>query len=574
MNNSVSANDLYDVLRSEINKGYIKKHCEVFGKLQRFSGSPDAEEAANYILTQFQNMGASYRAYRFPGHLSRHLDASLRVISPYQVEYDVLSCGFSGNVDNLEGELYYDYMSEKETLSQRENKKRYSEFNGKIILTWSSAQSLASEAKKAGALGIITIWKFNDPVPHYLGAGTIWGNPTPDKIWQLHELPCLSCRKMDGEQLITALKAGPVIVSMTTKVSKGITECTIPVAYIPGKSDKFVLISGHYDAHGYGMTDNGAGDAIMLELFRILFNHQELLSRSVLLCLWSGHEDCPYAGSVWFSDNNWEMLRDRCVAHINIDVTGCRNTKQIRARTTRMEGKSFTDKLIKEFTGREPLPYIPLPHVGEQSFLGREIPITIMFKYEAAPEDSENVSIGGGYWWHSRDDTLDKVDYDICMRDAKINLKAICSILNADVLPVNMIEFTEESEHLLREIDEHLEEEFDLSPIYPKLAELRELLTQFVALLPGRLDTDQAIKSIAGELIRIQFTYRSPYEYDKLGTPSNFQKFRAAMGVTHDNTEEVPYLYILTDFIRQRNRYIGELDKIMDRIRYQILLWK
>ena len=75
-------------------------------------------------------------------------------------------------------------------------------------------------------------------------------------------------------------------------------------------------------------------------------------------------------------------------------------------------------------------------------------------------------------------------------------------------------------------------------------------------------------------MIRIQFTYRSPYEYDRLGLPSNFQKFRAAMDVDRGNTDPEPYLFLHTDFIRHRNRFIGEMDKIIDTIRYQLLKWR
>ena len=81
-------------------------------------------------------------------------------------------------------------------------------------------------------------------------------------------------------------------------------------------------------------------------------------------------------------------------------------------------------------------------------------------------------------------------------------------------------------------------------------------------------------RSVAGEMIRIQFTYRSPYEYDRLGTPSNFQKFRAAMDVTPGNTDPEPYLFLQTDFIRQRNRFAGEIDKIIDTIDHQLLKWR
>jgi len=31
--------------------------------------------------------------------------------------------------------------------------------------------------------------------------------------------------------------------------------------------------------------------------------------------------------------------------------------------------------------------------------------------YEASPDKVNIWPVGGGYWWHSREDTLDKVDF-------------------------------------------------------------------------------------------------------------------------------------------------------------------
>ena len=60
---------------------------------------------------------------------------------------------------------------------------------------------------------------------------------------------------------------------------------------------------------------------------------------------------------------------------------------------------------------------------------------------------------------------------------------------------------------------------------------------------------------------------------DRLGIPANFQKFRAAMGATRENTDAETFLFLKTDFLRQRNRLCGELDRIIEQIDYQLLKW-
>ncbi len=570
---ATSVNELIEQVLPAIKLENIVAHAAFLSKLQRTSGTPDGEKAAQYILERLAEYQLGHEGLEFTGYLSAPLGARLEMVSPVHREYDVVAAGFSENAENLEGELFYDYMSEKETLTQKENKERFAQFKDKIVLTRHFLSKIVLPAEAAGARGMIQMYPSGEKVPHYLGTSSVWGTPTTDNQHLIHHLPCVNATKDAGEELIAQLKKGPVRVSMSARGRNGLTHATIPAARIPGEEENFVLISGHYDSHHEGMTDNGAGDAIMLELARVFHEMRGRLKRSIVICWWAGHEYGNYGGSVWFSDTYWEQLRDKCVAHINIDVAGCRDALQIRPRTTRMEGKRFTDELIREFTGLEPKPYVPLPHVGEQSFLGREIPITIMLKYEILSEKRYFFGAGGGYWWHTRDDTLDKVDFDIAMRDAKINAKMICQILNADHIPVDLVEFVEETRHLLGEIEEQLAKDFDLSPIHPRLNKLKAAVAGLTQQLPKHSHTDAVIKKVAGELIRVQFTYSSPYEYDRLGMPSNFQKFRAAMGVTPENTDADQYLFIKTDFIRQRNRLAGEIDKIIETIEYQLLKW-
>ena len=80
--------------------------------------------------------------------------------------------------------------------------------------------------------------------------------------------------------------------------------------------------------------------------------------------------------------------------------------------------------------------------------------------------------------------------------------------------------------------------------------------------------------TIKSHAIQMEYTYTSPYEYDKLAVPANFQKLRAAMGVTPDNADETTYLFLKTDFLRSRNRLIGEMDRLCSVIELHLLQWK
>ena len=49
----------------------------------------------------------------------------------------------------------------------------------------------------------------------------------------------------------------------------------MPVARIQGRSEKFVLVSGHYDSWYEGATDNGVANAAMMELARVFQENRE-----------------------------------------------------------------------------------------------------------------------------------------------------------------------------------------------------------------------------------------------------------------------------------------------------------
>ena len=114
------------------------------------------------------------------------------------------------------------------------------------------------------------------------------------------------------------------MIELTCAVNRSVVTSSMPVARISGRSNAFILITGHYDSWYEGITDNAAANAIMLEMARVLSLHQSELDRGVVLGWWSGHSDARYAGSTWFCDNHWQELYENCVAHLNIDIAGCK----------------------------------------------------------------------------------------------------------------------------------------------------------------------------------------------------------------------------------------------------------
>lgn len=568
-----SVEELTKAIQKDIQKEPLEMMARAFSTLKRTTASVDAEAAASYICDRLKDYGIPHERLRFQGYFSTAVSAKLEIVSPEIREFEAVPCGYTKNVKDLEGELCYDRWCEKDSLTNREQLERFASFSGKIVLTRDYCSDIAYEAAEAGALAIIGMYSSPEDVPHYFGASNHNGTPTPENRHLLPKIPCIDCTKSAGDFMLGKLREGAVRVRLSAEAETGVKEASIPVAYIPGTEENFVLVDGHYDSHGVGMTDNGMGDAILLELARVFYTHRENLKRGLVFCWWAGHEYGQYAGSTWYADTYYKQIKKHCVAQINIDIAGSKGAVCIRARTTQMEGRDFTSERIERYTGYPARPYIPRPHLGEPNFLGKEVPISIMLKYEALPEMQRIWPVGGGYWWHSREDTIDKVDFDNAMRDAKINAEMICEITNSQQIPVDMPAYLQESRRMLEEISRRLHPDFDLAPVFPQLEKLEKKVEALCGELCRQSDTDAIIKKVAGGLIRMVYTCTAAYDYDRLAMPATFPKFRMALDVTPQNTDEAAYLFLKTDFLRQRNRLMDEMEYICDEIELAHLRW-
>lgn len=555
---------LSKIILEQLNVRNMRQTIERFNTLYRYTGHPDGEAAVDYLVERLRQYGVPTERLFYDAYLSLPLDASLEVLSPSSRVIKVIADVYSGEASDLRGPLFYDRFSEKKNLSQKEEKARFAEFRGKFILTRSSGGSFAKKSADAGALGVIHLWPSAEPLHHHGTTGAVWGSPVPADQDQFPYLPFVEMTKDDAESLLALLSEGKnVEISMNIKMDNGVRRTSMPVAAIQGGSEKYVLISGHYDSWYEGITDNAASDAIMLEFARIFWEHRKDLKRSVKIAWWSGHSDGRYAGSTWYCDSHWEDLDKNCVAHINIDLAGCKNADQIRARTTLMEGRAFMDDLIREFTGRAALPYIPMIRGADQSFWGVGVPIAIMPKYEPLPENCDFCCPSGGPWWHTDADTIDKLDERIMFRDASLNAKMACLILNSDRLPVDIPGFAAEMEKFLSEINEALGDEFVLDPVLKALADLKKELPAFCEKTLSSEDSDEILKVVAGELVRLVYSVSSPYYQDRAVGALPFQGVKNACGVTRANTDADVYVFIQTDFMRQRNRLTGQLRRVI-----------
>ena len=562
-------------IAGEISLELMKETLECFSGLHRYSGSEQGEESVRYIKEYLERYDIPCEILTYDCYRSLPVQASVKVGDK---EYEAMAAVYSGEADMLEAELIYDADSEKSALCEIDNIKRLNSFKGKIVLTNDRNGDFARHAYEAGALGIVIIWPQTEEWLHHMTIGTVWGNPTIHDYYRYCRIPYVEVTNKTGLELKALCEKGSCRAVLNIRMDDRIVKTSMPVATIRGKSDKYVLISGHYDSWYEGITDNATANAATLECARVLYEHRDELRRSVKVAFWSGHSDGRYAGSSWYVDQNWEDLDKNCVAHINLDLIGGKNDELVSRGTSLMEKEGLSENIIEEFSGVRPVLKSGLSRAGDESFSGVGVPLSMLSRF-ASKSDGEYAQWAASYapWWHSVADTLDKVDEEYLLRDARINLKIVWEILQSERLPVDMIRFANRMEEMLTGIQNESTDDFDLSGVLERIEELKAAICKLEQAIETYKvkDTDAIIKKIAGGMVRLNYTYGSPYYHDPAyGGYSDLHIFKMMRGVTRENTTPETYLMYQTDFRRQCNRQRAEMEKLIEAIDAQIYRWK
>ena len=144
------------------------------------------------------------------------------------------------------------------------------------------------------------------------------------------------------EQINTSSKAAsfalPENQSAALTVSIATTRATVNnvLAYLPGKTDEYVIIGAHYDHLGRGnfdslapsqigqihpgADDNASGTAGVLELARLLAPQKGQLRRGILFASFAGEELGLLGSAAWVKEPTRPL--EKAVAMLNMDMIG------------------------------------------------------------------------------------------------------------------------------------------------------------------------------------------------------------------------------------------------------------
>lgn len=417
-----------DGLVGQVSGPEMMGHLREFARWVKLSGTPEELQSLHYVKAKLDEYGfrtelVMHDAYiSLPGKASVTVDnVALKAIThshgqPGTVRARVVDVG-DGTAADFAGK----------------------DVKGCIVLAQGIANpATARLASLAGAAAQLHISPHEHI--HEMCISPVWGSPTSATIADMPSTVACSIAYDDGMALKARLAKGenPAVV-LEAEVDTSWRKTPILVAEMAapgaGPEDPFVLFSGHHDTWYYGVMDNGSANATMLETARVLAGRQAEWSRGLRLCFWSGHSHGRYSGSVWYVDEHWDELDRRCVAHVNVDSTGGVGASVLENAAAVSELTTLAAEAVGQRTGHGYLGKRKsrssddsLPGVGVPSMFGalsEQAPGTVKMRNSL------------GWWWHTPEDLIDKLDEANLVRDTQVFVHAVGRLVGDAVVPLD-----------------------------------------------------------------------------------------------------------------------------------------
>lgn len=430
----------------------------------RAAGSDNGRRMAEYSRDAMRRNGIDQvEIHELPAIVSFPEHADFKILSPAESASEANTLGHSTQTgaDGIEAELIYIGSGAFEDYEGIDAA-------GKIILTELSYSPARHEKQRIaalkGAVGAVMMnWgpPDNTAVP-FGSVKPVWGNPTPENYDdQMPKIPCIGIARSVGLELKEACAKGTVRVWFRTHVENGWKPVQITIGRIEAEknaspeADDFVLIGGHQDSWpGEAATDNAAGNACVYEIARVLNKHRSALRRGVVTGFWTAHETGTMAGSAWWADHEWRWLREHAVGYLQIDQPACIGTTTRWATASNAELKSFHQKIEEELLDGRDTTWHRSAKNGDSSFFGLGIP---MLHGEGSFTDQElkDTALATlGWWHHSVENTIDKLDWDWMQVHLRIYAAWMWELCTAPVLPYAFSPVAEQVNKRLSELAE------------------------------------------------------------------------------------------------------------------------
>jgi len=560
-------------LCAAVSADLLMTHVQTMGAWERESGSPGEALAYDHLERALKQYGFEVERGAIEALIS--LPQEGRVFPPDGPVIEGLTHAFSPSTEGLTAELVEVGDGSPEVYARVDAR-------GKIALVDSLATpGKAWAAQEAGTAGQIFV---NLDHLHNMIVTTVWGTPTPATAGRIPRTPCLSIRRDDAERLRARLGAGPTRVTLVTRVRTGWLPIPHLVGHLDGRlEDRFVLFSGHVDAWHHGAMDNGSANATMLEVARLLASRRDRLRRGLRLAFWSGHSHGRYAGSAWYADHAWAELHRRCAVHLNIDSTGARGATDYSVFHATEEAGAFAEAVVKDVTGQSGQAR-RFSRAGDQSFWGIGVPSAFMSLSGLPRQDTalartmERLFGTAGYpwWWHTREDTVDKIDPDILALDTRVYVAAALRLVNAPILPLDHTRAARALRRVTEELQAAAGDRADLGPVAGAAGRLVERADALAVALsrvagesptPDRLDAvNRGLMRLSRVLVPLAYTTGDRFAHDLALPLPPLAGLQAARELATLDPASDRFKFTAAALVRERNRAVFALEEAAELI--------
>jgi hypothetical protein len=508
-------------IRARVSSEHLMEHVRNIAQRVRLSGSEEEARSFDYIERKMQEWGIPYRRLTHPAYISWPGEASLILTAgneTKEIKCITHSLAASTPAAGITGPVWDAGSGNADDFD------KFVPGSVALIQGLATPQGTAT-ALKAGAGGIIFV---NGQELHEMIVSPIWGSPSSEMKHLLPSIPVVSVLAQDIEATVSELRKGKQVqANLHTKVETGWREIPLLVADIPGNvyPDQIVMLAAHVDSWHYGAMDNAGANAVQLECLRIFQERRKFLQRTLRVAFWSGHSHGRYAGSTWYVDEFWPELSEKMVLHVYVDSVGGQGATVLSEAWAMPETKAVGAEAVAAETGTE-FSGDRFGRGGDQSFYGLGVSALFMCLSEQPPVNAPNYIgssklLGGegktgglGFWWHTTEDTIDKLDPEFLLRDARIYLYALSRYLEEAKLALDFRATVRELQGDLKDWQAKAGERFDLGSALRRCENLSEALdVRYKRLDLSTGDHNRVLVQLERILIPLCFSTQNRYEH-------------------------------------------------------------
>ncbi len=507
----------------EIDKDELERHVDALSDLVRTSGTEDERIASKYIVDTLRDYGVEADYLEYDGYISVPEFASVDVTVPTSREItDCISVSFGASTP--QAGVHAPVVSLSDVTAEELER---TDIEGRIVLVSGlPTPHPVGLLEKSGAAGVIFVSPTNDEL-HEMIVSPVWGTPDSTTVSEIPSLPVVELSQSEGEWLRERVDRGPVELTLHTSVTTEVTSLPCPVGRIEGReSDRYFVVGNHVDSWHEGATDNATAIATTLEVARLFAEREP--RRGIVFGFWSAHSTGRYAGSAWYADEHWLDLRKNGVAYLHIDLPGLKGADELwYQHMAELEAehldamRTVTDFDLQEgvdsWLGSSDRP----ARNSDQSFWGTGLS-SLLSGARLEPETEDGGPIGGGWWWHTPEDTRDKVDLDVLVEETKLYVALTSRLCGSPVLPHDFTASVEDIRDVLDDVEQTTALPVDFSATRDRLETLEASLEEFNSHIETTVSTEDRVAQdiedvqveVGNVLIPALYMARAPYEQE------------------------------------------------------------